>query len=213
MTVKQVRAIVNGMAQGLTGLDLAEAIAAVIKVDASDPTFEKLAGQIRNEYVQHVWPKDDDSDLTGTPAVVAPKAKKMKAAKKAAKKPAAKKASKPAVVVKTEGKRTGKDGKVIVAYPKPQGRTRVMFALVLAGASNEDGLAHIQKEFGKSAPTNTSSLGWVRSQLRNNPTRWNGKYGATSRLMKAVKANKDCGKVNAKTLHELLTANDDEGDE
>lgn len=211
MTVKQTRTIVNGMPQGLKGQELEVAIEAVLVgmgITTESATNEKDHSAIRNEYVQHVWPaaKDDVEELTGA---VAPKPVK-KATKKAAKK-AAKKAVKKAA--KKAAKRTGKDGKVIVAYPKPQGRTRVMFALVLAGASNEDGLAHIQKEFGKNAPTNTSSLGWVRSQLRNNPAHWNGKYGATSKLIKGVKANKECGKVNVKALAELLEANDDESDE
>ena len=168
------------------------------------------ADQVINSYRQIEWDKIDD--LVGDPAPkaeakakAAPKAK-AKAAKKAT--PKAKAKAAPKTKAKAD-KRVGKDGQVIVAYPKPQGRTRVMFALVLAGASNADGLAHIKKEF-KGAPTTISSIGWVRSQLRNNAERWNGKYGSTSKLIKGVKADKDCGKLNVKELNAILASQEDD---
>ncbi len=220
MLLKKAIAIVDGMAQGLKDLELNKAIIALgYEIDSKD------FNAIHNEYVQHAW---DDEDLAG-PAAPKPTVTKTKVSKKAAESddvpatPAKKKATKKApagATTNADGKRVGKDGQVIVAYPKPQGRTRVMFALVLAGASNADGLAFIRKEFGKNSPTTISSLGWVRSQLRNNPDRWlhgkNGpKYGCSSKLIKGVKADKDCVTVKdlAKKVAELTAVADDESDE
>lgn len=237
MLTKIAKKIVNTMTPGLTGNDLVLAIGAALAGKTSPATLDKDTEAIRNEYVQHAW---DVEDLTG--ATAKPTAKKIDkevlehnrnqrartgvtkngkkiakpATKKAAKKPAAKKAKVEGGMFKTNeaGKRVGNDGKVIQAYPKPQGRTRVMFALVLAGASNADGLAFIQHEF-KNAPTTISSLGWVRSQLRNNPSRWMKKY--SSKDMKAVKADRDCAKMTiaamAKAVDKFTPADDESEDE
>lgn len=91
MTTKQASTIVSSMKQGLTGNDLNAAVAAAMskhfsKIEAGDPNFDKLAGQIRNEYVQHAWDVEE---------VVGPQAsKKVAPAKKAAKKAAAPKKEK-----------------------------------------------------------------------------------------------------------------------
>ena len=214
MLVKAAKKIVDGMVQGLKDLELNKAINAL-----GYETDSKDFNAVRNEYVQHSW---DAEDLAGprpaAKATPAPKASKKptKAAKKVAKK-----ATKP-VKKSDEGKRIGKDGQVIIAYPKPQGRTRVMFACVLAGASNALGLELIQKQFGKSSPTTVSSLGWVRSQLRNNPDRWlhgkNGpKYGCSSKLIKAVKADRDCATMTLKALEakvkDFVVESDDESED
>ena len=214
MLVKIARKIVDGMKQGLTNGALNTAILEALTAAKLDLNDEKNTEAIRNEYIQHMW---DIEDLAGPAAKPAAKSKPTKKAAKKAAKPAAKKAKKQvgegAFKTNEAGKRVGNDGKVIVAYPKPQGRTRVMFALVLAGASNADGLAYIQKAF-KGCPTTISSLGWVRSQLRNNPTRWGKKYA--SKDMKAVKADRDCAKltITAKLLDKFMPVDDeDESDE
>lgn len=41
-----------------------------------------------------------------------------------------------------------------------------MFELVLAGYSNEAAVTQIKKEYGRDVPTNTSSIGWCRTQLK-----------------------------------------------
>lgn len=173
MLVKIARKIVNSMTAGLTGNDLNTAIG---KLASDNGYSEADTVAIRNEYVQHVW-SDKSSTRRATGSVEkltgpAPKGEKTKKVAKPAKKVAHK---------STDTK----------PFPKPEGRTAVMFELVLAGKSNATALAAILKKF-PSAPTNTSSISWVRSQLRNNPKRWDGKHGVTLKLAKAVKADKDC---------------------
>lgn len=228
MLVKIAKKIVDGMKQGLTNGALEQA--AHIEAHNYEPSgddgdsngydtrLEKSRLAIINEYKQHSWDVEDLASPTTKPLVKNAKTaigkQAMRIAKKATKPVAKKKTAKiddSAFKTNDAGKRVGNDGKVIVAYPKPQGRTRVMFALVLAGASNADGLAYIQKQF-KGAPTTINSLGWVRSQLRNNPARWGKRY--TSKDIKAVQANRDCSKVKltAAALDKFIKS-DDESDE
>lgn len=215
MTTKKAIAIVNGMTQNLAA-DVLEAQAHAALVAAHEPPTPANVQSIVNEYRQHAW---DVEDLTGpvTPA----KAKatpKTKATPKAKVKTAAKAKAKTVAKKSVKAKRIDKNGNPIVAYPKPEGRTAVMFACVLAGASNADSLALIQKQFGKSSPTNIASIGWVRSQLRNNPDRWmNGKngpkYGCTSKLIKGVKADKDCTTIKDLAKRVAAFTADDSDDE
>ena len=231
MLVKVAKKIVDGMKQGLKGAELEDAAHAEAHnyepsgddggPNGYDTRLERSRIAIVNEYLQHTWDVEDLAGPAAKPVAKSKPTKKAKAAVKAAGKAAkqirlaAKKAKKQigegAFKTNNEGKRVGNDGNVIVAYPKPQGRTRVMFALVLAGASNADGLAYIQKQF-KGAPTTISSLGWVRSQLRNNPTRWGKRYA--SKDMKAVKADRDCAKLTITLLDKFMPVDDeDETDE
>ena len=165
MLVKIAKKIVDKMSQGLTNSDLHNAIVKVLHDAKRDPkNAERDHAAIQNEYVQHAWKVED---LTGA-----------RVTKKKIKKTAAKKTA----------------SKTDRPFPKPQGRTRVFFALVLAGASNADGLAFVKKEF-PGCPTTINSLGWTRSQLRNNAGRWVGRYGVTAKNAKNVPSNKDCHKV------------------
>lgn len=92
-----------------------------------------------------------------------PVPKPAKAAKPA---PKAKKASKPAPKPAKATKPAPKADKTAGTKVKGESRVARMFELVLEGHSNESAVAAIQKEFGK-VPTNTSSIGWCRSQLIN----------------------------------------------
>lgn len=197
MTTKQISAMVDGMTRNLTGDALeAEILKAMEKAGLSidpetKPTESAIYGKIVNEYRQHAW---DVEDLAGpaapatTPATK--KAGRVRPKTQGGKKPAAKKAAVAKALPKHTAKKAVKksDAK---PFPKPEGRTERMFVHVLAGKSNAAALALILKEF-PGAPTNVSSIGWVRSQLRNNPKRWDGKYGVTIAKAKAVKADKDC---------------------
>lgn len=155
MTTKQAAKIVNGMKQGLSGNDLAAAIAAATTLagikDASDPNFEKVAAQIRNEYVQHAW--DEEDDLTGPRAAKPAATKKTAASKKVAKKIAA---------PKKVAKKT--------AAPKKTGVGARQRELILAGKDNDGVLAQIKKEFPK-AETTSNCVAWYRSKMRS------GKFG------------------------------------
>lgn len=168
ITTKQATKIATTMTANLTNHEEQRA-AAIVALKITTPetmtaTDIKAIDAVVNAYRQ----------LDPLADVPLPKAtKKVAPAKKAAKAAPAKKS----------------DNK---PFPKPQGRTAVMFELVLAGKSNADGLAAILKKFPGS-PTTVASLGWVRSQLRNNAVRWIGKHGVTAANVKTVKADKDCG--------------------
>lgn len=152
MTTKNAATIVNTMKPGLTGVELDAAIDLALLAKAEilpgQPTYEKAFAAVRNEYVQHSW--DAEDDLTG-PMPKATVSKTKKVTKKA--EPKAKKAAK---TPKAKAEKA----------PKGPSRVQRMFEHVLAGLSNEDAVTAIQKEFGKDVPTNVSSIGWCRSQLK-----------------------------------------------
>lgn len=146
MTTKKATFIASKINLGLAATDLTPTINTLVNND------EKAFDMVLNAYRQRTVEDELDELLTPTVNKTTRKAKVVK--------PAAKKSAKPAKKV------TKVAQKAVSKAPKGPSRVQRMFEHVLAGLSNEAGVQAIKREFGKDVPTNTSSLGWCRSQLK-----------------------------------------------
>lgn len=163
MLVKIARKVVDGMPQGLKGLDLNKAIIALgYAIDT--PDFNAIA----NEYAQHVW-SDGLDELVGD----APKAK---ASPKAKATPKAKAKAAPKAKAKAE--------------KKPKGPTIASetVKLILAGKNNADAAAALLKlkTIKVTSKNPETCVAWYRAQMKKFPK----KYGVNKSAVPASESSK-----------------------